>query len=170
MNVLSREPLDLKSICNRYWLLIVSALGTIACACLIVVTGWSLLWPQTEATITDYTFSKKPYFRPCADLKVLLSAAKSPKFAVTNLVYTYQASNQTFRSNPIAFRQDVLGDPVAYAERHPKGSRVKLWVNPFDPSRSTLAPGENFANSILFFVVCVLLTFCYAIAEFPRRK
>jgi hypothetical protein len=167
MKDLGEEALDLKSICNRYWLLIVCVAGTVICAYLVVDSGWSLLWPQTEATIADYTFSQRPYYRPGLDIKSYLSG-KSRKFPVATLVYTYQASNQTFRSGQI--RPDAFGNPVSYAERHPLGSKIKLRVNPFDPSKSTLVPGRNLFDSMLLFVVCVLLTFYYAAADLPRRK
>jgi len=169
MKDLSQEPLDLKSFCNRYWLLIVCVAGTVASLCLVVITGWNLLWPQTEATIADYTFSKRASLRPGFDSNGHLTI-KSRKFPVATLVYTYQASNQTFRSGDIKFRPDEHGDPFSYAERHPKGSKVKLWVNPFDPSKSTLAPGHNLFDSILLLAVCVLLTYCYVVADMPRRK
>ncbi len=56
------EILNLKDIWDRYWPLIVSAAATIACACLVIGNGWSLFWPQVDATITDYSFVYRTTF------------------------------------------------------------------------------------------------------------
>lgn len=116
---------------QRNWPTVAGAVITAFCACLAIMAAWRLCWRQVPATVitTSITTSLAP---------------GSKRNCVVNVVavrYSYTYASRDFESRRSLEQFRSLAAATSFANQYPTGKELRLWVNPFDPSQSTLSPG-----------------------------
>lgn len=133
---------------KRYWPLLLAALSVVASLCFAAEAASRTFWPTSDATITSVAVKYYPHpsrYR---------SVAVSRFYEVT---YAYEFADRQYSANkpgsyfdfPIAVRADGSYNVV--------GRKFKLWVNPADPRRTTLNPGDDIGHGVMLILLSLVL-------------
>lgn len=118
-------------------------------------------WPHVQGMILTSTVTRRPTGVTGADVYAPV------------VTYTYEVSGRRFEGSKIAFY--IGGGGLRWAneisDRYPKGSTVKVFYDPRDPSRAVLQPGhETTAGTLIPFAFSLGIAGFAFFKIFPKMR
>ncbi len=141
-----------KELLAKFWPLISVSLFAGVCAWNTADAVNTLWWNKTSAVVEAVTAQQLTTIEG-------RRLSNTNSFHIASVTYSYVQDNHKFTTSKVVgkYAGRAIGRGF-YQKLHPPGSVIDVWVNPKNPSASSLAPVDDLGNRLILLAgSCILL-------------